>query len=60
MPIKNTHCDLTMKRCHAANRHKGGAAGYSIACPFCTSSVWDTSNHPDKPTVGALNEQVGN
>jgi hypothetical protein len=36
--------------------HKGGKAGYSVACPFCTSSVWDTSSNPG---VGALNEQVG-
>jgi uncharacterized protein (DUF608 family) len=38
--------------------HKGGAAGYSVSCPFCTSSVWDASSHPDKQTI-ALNEQVG-
>jgi non-lysosomal glucosylceramidase len=39
--------------------HKGGAAGYSIGCPFCTSSVWDASSHPDNQAT-ALNEQVGN
>ena len=56
---KRAHCDLAVNRCQTC-RHKGGAAGYSVACPFCTSSVWDASNNPHKPTVGALNEQVGN